>query len=96
MSSPIDTEDWSLHAFLDWTKTKERVPCDGCSGSGKVGGGFKDMEGPRECTTCYGTGSMHFTPKTKKPEIPKELKEHLRNAWVAYWNVDSLLKKDNE
>lgn len=85
MSSPIDTEEWGLSAFMDWKPTKKTVECESCDGKGVVGGGFKDMEGPRECSNCGGRGWHSFYPKTKQPEIPNELIEHMRAAWIAYW-----------
>lgn len=95
MSSPIDTGDWSLSAYMDWKPAKEREDCS-CGGKGVIGGHFKDMEGPRTCPDCHGMGTKVFYPKTKKPEIPKELIEHLRNAWIKYWEVGSLFKEDDE
>jgi DnaJ-class molecular chaperone len=85
MSSPIDNDDWCLSAYMDWKPSKSYVVCECCNGKGKVGGGFKDMEGPRDCDRCSGTGRHGFYPKSVKPEIPKELMEHMRKAWITYW-----------
>lgn len=94
MSSPVDTEDWKLSAYMEWKPARSRVKC-GCDG-GMVGGHFKDMEGPRTCPECYGSGTKSFTPKTPKPEIPEALIEHMRRAWMDFWEVKDLFAKESE
>lgn len=90
MGSPIDTQDWVLGAWMDWKPAKDKVICLCCNGSGTTGGGFKSMEGPQTCSTCYGTGVKTFYPSAPKPEIPQELREHMYKAWKSYWDVGSL------
>lgn len=90
MSSPIDNKEWALKCYMDWVPAKDTEVCKDCGGKGTVGGGFKDMDGPRTCPTCFGRGSRNFHPKSKKPEIPLEVIEHMKKAWIDYWEVNSL------
>lgn len=81
-----NTEDWELKAYLDWRPKYHTVECDYCGGRGTVGGGFKDIDGERQCPTCYGRGSVDCAPATEKPQIPEALIEHMRRAWWDYHN----------
>lgn len=81
-----NTEDWELHAFLDWKPKQHTEECPDCYGKGTVGGGFKDIDGSRQCSTCCGTGRVTRAPTTPKPEMPAELVEHLRRAWWVFHN----------
>lgn len=83
----LDTEEWKLHAYLDWRRKKPLIThaCDYCNGSGKVGGGFKSLDGPSTCPECYGSGTGRVEEGEPKPEIPQALIEHMRNAWLEYF-----------
>ena len=91
MSGLRETEDWRLGAWIDWKPKKEPydIPCPCCSGKGEVGGGFKDLDGPRECPQCFGRRRIrHPGPTEPKPEVPADLIEHMRKAWIAYFEQD--------
>jgi DnaJ-class molecular chaperone len=81
-----NTEDWELHAFLDWRAKKHPEDCDDCGGCGEVGGGLGDLDGARQCYNCHGSGVILKDPTTQHPEIPPALVEHMRRAWWDYHN----------
>lgn len=51
-----ETDEWKLGCFFDWRPKPKAIACPGCAGKGEVGGGFKDLDGPRPCTDCWGSG----------------------------------------
>lgn len=79
-----DTPEWRLKAFLQWVPINKTITCDHCNGTGQVGGGFKDIDGPRECPSCLGHKFITKQPETPEPEIPEKLKSALYKAWVKY------------
>lgn len=79
--SIVENEEWKLGCFLDWRPKVKSIDCPHCQGKGGVGGGFKDLDGPRECDECSGTGIKRINPTSQPPEIPPELREHMRRAW---------------
>jgi DnaJ-class molecular chaperone len=81
-----ENEDWKLHAFLDWKPKMKSVECPRCDGRGEVGGGFKDIDGPRPCPDCHGSGIKLVSPTSPQPEIPPDLLEHMRRAWWDWHN----------
>lgn len=81
-----ETDEWKLAAFIEWRPKPIRLTCKGCGGSGKVGGGFKDMDGERDCPDCWGRGWKEGNPTTQQPEVPPELVEHMRRAWWDYFH----------
>jgi hypothetical protein len=85
--SPLDTEEWQLSAFIDWKRKKPLVthPCEYCNGRGKVGGGFKSLDGPQDCPECFGTRVGRTEPGEPRPEIPEALIDHMRKAWQQYF-----------
>ncbi len=89
MSSPIDTADWGLSAYIDWRPLRkpEYVTCPCCHGTGEVGGGFKSLDGPRPCPECFGSKmqQLPFVPLAEKPVVPRLLVEHMHKAWIAYF-----------
>lgn len=88
MPTPLDTEHWELHAYIDWRPKKkdEYTTCTHCGGSGKVGGHFKSLDDPSDCPECFGAGTHWVMPdRGPKPTIPPELTAHLRAAWEAYF-----------
>lgn len=87
-SSKYDTEQWELSGYLSW-KPKRRVSeCGYCKGCGKVGGGFKDIDGARTCPECHGTGNILINPDTPEPVVPPDLSEHMRRAWWDFHNTE--------
>ena len=84
--SIVETDDWKLGAYMEWRPKHHSEECAHCRGRGKVGGGFKDMDGSRQCTSCYGTGNVSKPPKTPIPDLPPALVEHLRRAWWDFLN----------
>lgn len=82
----METEDWKLHAFLDWKPKHKTVDCDYCGGNGYVGGGFKSIDGKESCPQCWGAKIKTVSPTSEKPEIPSALIEHMRRAWWDYFN----------
>ena len=90
MTTPIDTEDWKLGAWIDFKPTKQptRCECTRCHGGGILGGGFKSMDDPYDCPDCLGRGTVTVYPYlAPKPEVPKELIEHLRKAFYDYFKT---------
>lgn len=97
MSTPIDTEDWRLAAYIDWRPNKEpqNIQCTYCGGSGQIGGGFKSIDGSRDCPECFGRGHKTISEiSTDKPEVPKELIEHMRKAFFEYFNKNYPAKEN--
>ena len=82
-----DTEDWKLGCFLEWQPKNHTEVCDNCNGRKMVGGGFKSIDDAIQCYKCFGSGILTVSPKTLKPEIPADLREHLRRAWFDYFNA---------
>lgn len=85
--SKLDTKDWKLTAELDYKLVSKptNITCTGCGGSGEVGGGFKSLDGPTTCTTCWGSGGwLDYSNIEPKPEVPQGLVEHMRNAYQEY------------
>jgi hypothetical protein len=84
----LETKDWWLDVEVGW-KPKQydtRVDCVRCGGSGAIGGGFKDMDGRRDCPDCCGRG-WNYTciDREERPEqLPEGLVEHLRKAFEQY------------
>ncbi len=87
MSRAYETADWKLGCFLEWRPKAHSEECSYCSGKGEIGGGFKSIDGPEPCPECFGSGQKTVWPKeSEKPEIPAELREHLRRAWFDFVN----------
>lgn len=86
MSTQKETDEWKLAAFVEWRPKPVQITCNCCKGSGKVGGGFKDMDGKRDCPECWGRGWKEGHPTSQKPEVPPELVEHMRRAWWDFFN----------
>lgn len=83
-----DTDDWKLDCFIDWSPKYHREDCKCCGGSGEIGGGLGWLGDKEVCPECHGLGYINEGPKTKKPELPKALVEHLRRAWWDYFNKE--------
>lgn len=81
-----DTEDWELHACLDWKEKYHKEDCSRCGGTGQKGRMFCDYSDDRQCEDCCGRGWNSVRPKTPRPELPQPLLEHLRRAWWDYHN----------
>lgn len=81
-----ETEDWKLGCFFEWRPKLKVIDCPHCHGRGTVGGGFKDLDGPQDCSECWGTKVKRVTPTTQPPEIPRELREHMRRAWWDFFH----------
>lgn len=80
----IETEDWKLRVRFDWEPKYKTVECPTCHGQGKVGGGFKSLDGPEQCKDCFGRGNIEQYPKTPTPEIPLDAREYMRRAWYDF------------
>ncbi len=82
-----NTDDWELHACLDWRRKWHTVKCEQCSGSGRQPRGMRDYgDDDYTCSSCLGRGTKQKESTSPKPEIPKELLEHMRRAWWDYHN----------
>ena len=81
MSKLTENDDWKLGCFMEWRPKNHTIDCPDCHGRGEVGGGFKDLDGPQTCPSCFGTKIKAVGPTTEKPELPPELVEHMRRAW---------------
>lgn len=86
MKSKMETEDWKLGAFLDWKPKHKTETCSNCGGSGYTGGHFKDLDGPQECNVCWGSKVVSVKPSSPRPEIPLDIREHMRRAWFDFYN----------
>ncbi len=85
-TSITETEDWKLGAFIEWRPKPKSIECPNCHGEGTVGGGFKDIDGPRVCPECWGRRFKLVHPTSQQPEIPADLLEHMRRAWWDFVN----------
>ncbi len=82
--SLFDTDEWELGCFLEWRPKHKMVDCSCCGGSGEVGGGFKSLDGARQCPECHGSRYETVYPKSRSPEIPAGIREHMRRAWYDF------------
>ena len=82
--SITETDDWKLGCFMEWRPKWHAIACPYCGGKGEVGGGFKDLDGPRPCPECFGMKVKSVPPTTEAPELPAELREHMRRAWFDF------------
>lgn len=98
MTEPFtfNTKDWELHAFLDWKQKQHSVECPRCNGEREVGGGFKDIDGRRQCPECWGRGFVLKGATTPKPEIPPDLVEHMRRAWWDFHHQKPVTVVDDQ
>lgn len=84
------TKDWKLEAIVKWVPNRvpEQIPCPGCLGRGETGGGFKDCEDPKICTTCWGhkTIMKPGDELCEPPPVPDELMIKLRAVWKEYFS----------
>lgn len=83
-----NTEDWELHACLDWQRKWHIVECDQCHGSGVQPRGLRDSYygDDTTCSRCFGKGAREVQSTSPKPPIPSALIEHMRRAWWDYHN----------
>jgi hypothetical protein len=86
----LDTEHWHLQINPKWVVQPKYNPtsteCHRCSGSGTIGGGFKDIDGARTCDNCYGVGSItHYPEVPEPPNIPEDFIQHMRTAYKSYF-----------
>lgn len=83
-----NTEDWELHACLDWRRKWKTIECDQCSGSGKQPLGLRQSYygDDTTCTGCFGKGTVSRQSTSPEPPIPSALVEHMRRAWWDYHN----------
>lgn len=83
-----DTEEWKISAYLDYVPkiTGVDVTCPRCGGSGIMGGGFKSMDDPETCNHCWGVRTVFERryPKEPKPQLPQDLVDHMRKAYLEY------------
>lgn len=93
----LDNEDWHLAIHAEWVPKKApySITCPGCRGRGEVGGGFKDIDGPRTCSQCFGSRVVtHPGPDTPQPQVPEELVRHMRAAYKDF--LDNGERKQEE
>lgn len=83
-----NTEDWELHACLDWQRKWKTVECDRCNGTGVTPLGLRDnyYGDDTTCDSCQGRGTREVQSTSPKPPIPAALIEHMRRAWWDYHN----------
>lgn len=81
---PYETDEWRLSVYIDWKPKFVDIQCPACSGYGTVGGGFKDLDGTRECPQCFGRKYVSKGPSGKAPEVPPELLSAMRLAWADH------------
>jgi hypothetical protein len=89
--SKHDTVEWKLDVVISYRLKNPRVQktCPQCSGLKEVGHRTLGLlDGPQACPTCLGFGYIWDgeAPKTRPPEIPKELVDYLRKALKEYEN----------
>lgn len=83
----VETEDWKLGAFMEWRPISRQKTCPRCEGLKTGGDGFKWLDGPQDCPECLGRGYIWTEPTTKMPELPADLREHMRRAWWDFFNL---------
>lgn len=90
MCEQWEDDQWELTGQIHW-KLKDGIPrtisCEYCHGTGKVGGGFGDMDGPRDCPRCFGHGNKINPEINPKPKVPDDLHDHLHKAWIEYFEM---------
>lgn len=84
--STLETEEWKLQCFMDWTPKSLYIKCPSCLGKGIVGGGLGSLDGEQECSKCFGRREITKIITEPKPELPKALVEHMRRAWWDFFN----------
>lgn len=88
-----ETDEWKLAAFIEWRPKPMSITCPLCHGEGTIGGGFKDIDGPRDCPECWGTKVKSVAATSPKPDVPADLIEHMRRAWWDYFNAPQPTKE---
>lgn len=91
MPTPLDNEFWKLSCNLGFKKTEKCAPiseeCPNCHGNGEIGGGFKSIDGPEECSTCLGHGKTYRWPTIPTaPQLPIELVGALRKTFNEFFD----------
>lgn len=82
-----ETDEWKLGAYIEWRPKPMSIVCPRCHGEGTIGGGFKDIDGPRSCPECWGTKVKSVATTSPKPDVSADLVEHMRRAWWDYFNA---------
>lgn len=86
MTSPLDTRHWKFYLSGGFKpKQLQTKDCDYCGGRGTIGGGFKSIDGPETCPTCYGSKCVEVEERDPIPEIPPELVENLKKTVADYY-----------
>jgi hypothetical protein len=78
--------NWNLTLKPSSYKPAPITVCACCLGRGEVGGGLGSLDGPQQCSTCYGSGTIADRSFKWNPEPPKELVAALRKVWKDHWN----------
>ena len=86
----LETEEYKLSMNIRFTpkKTWEQVECPECHGTGKprihFGPTYDDE--PTECQRCFGrrTIDVQIVQKTKPPNVPQELVDHMLKAYLEW------------
>jgi hypothetical protein len=82
------TDDWKLGAYLQWRPLAKVLDCPRCQGRREVGGGFKDLDGIRQCPECFGAGIKTVLPdESTKPPVPADLAHALHAVWKDYFGL---------
>lgn len=87
----LGMEQWDFSFVYRRDLKSEFTPtykkCPSCHGTLKVGGGFGDPDGPRDCDTCWGSGIViDQRPKhVEAPPIPDSLNKAMTKTWADWW-----------
>lgn len=89
----VQTDNWELRINAWWSLKQgvtNTLKCPVCAGRGTVGGGFKDMNDPEECTQCWGSGKIIDPDFEPKPEMDEEFIKHMHKAYLEWANSETI------
>ncbi len=87
---------YTLGFKLGWALKPEypsQVMCQRCRGKGKTGGGFHDLDEPKDCTTCWGAGTVPNTEITATPLLPPDYFQHMKKAHTEWMEAQERAEK---
>jgi hypothetical protein len=80
--------EWDLKILPFNQPYPPRINCPDCGGRGRTNMCMGSIDDPEDCYKCNKTGKIDDPSWVWKPSPPKELVDHMRKAWIEYWNKD--------